>query len=348
MTIRTPLGLVLCLLLAPLACGGGGDGETGPSPAGASPVDGGVGAGGEGGAVADGGGAGPDGAGPADGAPAACTEAPHTPGGSDGKGGCWPYAGNTGVPAGVTLRKYDGPCTLRASAVGPKVVLDGVDATACGILAVYDVAVEIRNSVVPVVDRTNQDGSVDIRDSEARGPGWVGGVLWGSNLTATRVEVTGGQHSVHCESNCTVVDSWLHGQEAPPGSETHNNAFISNGGSKMVVRHTSLFCSPADNGSGGGCTADASVFGDFAKVEDVRFEDDLFVATPSGGYCGTFGHNPGKRFGDDPTNVRVAGNVFQRGPNRKCGVFGPTTSFLAANGNVFSGNVWDDGEAIAP
>ncbi len=277
-----------------------------------------------------------------------CTAAPNTPGGSDGAGGCFPDEASTGVPSGLVLTKYTGPCTLKSDNAGATVVLDGVDATSCGILAVYDVAVEIKNSVVPVIDRTNDNGSVDIRDSEARGPGWVGGVLWGSNITATRVEVTGGQHSVHCEGHCTVVDSWLHAQEAPTGSATHNNAFISNGGSAIVVRHNSLFCSPADNGAGGGCTADASIFGDFDALSDITFEQNLFVATPSGGYCGTFGYNPGKTYGSNPANIHVTGNVFQRGTNQKCGVFGPVTSFLDANGNTWSANRYDDGTAITP
>jgi hypothetical protein len=274
----------------------------------------------------------------------ACPNAANTPGGSDGTGGCWPYAGNTGVPQGTTLGKYAGPCTLTTGTV----LIDGKDATACGILAIKDAKVEIKNSIVPVIDRTVGSGSVDIHDSDARGPGWSGGVLWGSNVTARRVHVTGGQHSVHCESNCTIEDCWLHDQEAPNGSATHNNAFISNGGSTMVVRHNSLFCSPKDNGAGGGCTADASVFGDFAPVVDVTFERNLFVATPSGGYCGTFGHNPQKTYGANPKNVAVTGNVFQRGPSTKCGVYGPATSFLAANGNTFVNNRFDDGTAVTP
>ena len=277
-----------------------------------------------------------------------CTGAPNTPGGSDGHGGCWPDESSTGVPASVTPTKYTGKCTLKAADVGPTMVLDGVDATSCGILAIYDVAVEIKNSVVPVIDRTNDDGSVNIHDSEARGGDWTDGVLWGSNITATRVEVTGGQHSVHCESNCTIVDSWLHAQVAPAGSATHNNAFISNGGKTMVVRHDSLFCSPADNGAGGGCTADASIFGDFEALSDITFDQNLFLATPSGGYCGTFGYNPSKTYGTNPTNIYVTGNVFQKGANGKCGVYGPNTSYLDANGNTWTGNTWDDGTATMP
>ena len=44
--------------------------------------------------------------------PESCPNAQHEPGGDDGMGGCWPYEGNTGVPAGTTLTTYSGPCTI--------------------------------------------------------------------------------------------------------------------------------------------------------------------------------------------------------------------------------------------
>ncbi len=47
--------------------------------------------------------------------------------------------------------------------------------------------------------------------------------------------------------------------------------------------------------------------------------------------------------------MRVTNNVFERGANRKCGVYGPVTSFdRNAAGNAWSGNVWDSGEAVNP
>ena len=282
-----------------------------------------------------------------------CAGTMHTPGGSDGLGGCWPSAETTGVPVGVEITAYEGPCTLNSGNSGASVMIDGKDATACGILAIYDVDVTITRSIVPVIDRTNEDGSVDISDSVVTTSGWVGGMLWGSNITATRVDVSGGQHSVHCSDNCTIVDSWLHGQEAPEGEATHNNAFITNGGGTMVVRHNALWCSAEQNAADGGCTADLSLFGDFAPVQDITVDRNLFLATPSGGYCGSFGYNPSKPFGDNPSAIVVADNVFQRGDatgedgDFVCGYYGSVTSYLDANGNMWSNNTYDDGEPIA-
>jgi hypothetical protein len=106
-----------------------------------------------------------------------------------------------------------------------------------------------------------------------------------------------------------------------------------------------LHCSPEDNNTGGGCTTNATFLGDFAVIADVTVNRNLFVATPAG-YCGTFGYNPGKTYGSNPTNVSVTNNIFQRGSNNKCGGFGPATSFLAANGNVWNNNKFTDGGAV--
>jgi hypothetical protein len=49
------------------------------------------------------------------------------------------------------------------------------------------------------------------------------------------------------------------------------------------------------------------------------------------------------------TGIRFIGNVFERGTNRRCGVYGPVTSFQSsAAGNEWSGNTWDSGEPLTP
>ncbi|GAA4710857.1 hypothetical protein GCM10023349_32260 [Nocardioides conyzicola] len=260
--------------------------------------------------------------------------------------GAWPGAGNTGVPSGTTLTRYTGPCTISRPTT-----ITAVDATSCGAILVRSPGVVISKSLLPRVDATDGgDDAVTLTDSTVRGGSWVDGAVWGYNITATRVEVTGGQHSFHCADHCTVTDSWLHDQYNPTGLSYHNNAFISNGGNTMLVRHNTLACTPQVNSSNGGCTADLSLFGDFEPIRDVRIEGNLFVANSTGiGYCLHAGYNPGKPYGSNPTGVQVVDNVFQRGTNGKCGVWGAVTSFLSsATGNVWSGNTWDDGTALRP
>jgi len=260
-----------------------------------------------------------------------------------------PDAGSTGVPEGTELTAYDGPCTLTET-----VVLTGVDATGvCPALVVQAPGVRIESSRVPRVESTatqvDPTFSVEVVDSEVVAGEWIGGAVWGSNLTVRRVEVTGGQHSVHCGSHCVVEDSWLHDQFNPDGEAAHNNAFISNGGTDMVVRHNTLHCTAELNATDGGCTADLSLFGDFEPIRDVLVEDNLLKANgASASYCAFLGHAPGKSF-PDASGVVVTGNVFERGSNGTCGVYGPVTSFDAgAAGNEWRDNTWDDGTALLP
>jgi hypothetical protein len=190
---------------------------------------------------------------------------------------------------------------------------------------------------------------VRLTDSEVRAGTWSGGAVWGSHLTLLRVNVTGGQHSVHCSNDCVVEDSWLHDQYNPEGEEFHNNAFLSNGGRNMVVRGSTLHCTAELNDANGGCTGDLSLFGDFGPIRNVTVENNLFKANNSSiSYCLYGGHSPSKKY-PIATGIVITGNVFERGANNKCGVYGPATSFQSsAEGNVWRDNVWDNGGAVSP
>jgi len=275
--------------------------------------------------------------------PEDCPNAPHTPGGDDGQGGCWPYAGNTGVPAGTTLTNYTGPTTITTpnTIINAKTVNDD--------LVIQTTGVQILNSRVNGhIDVDGANRSVTIEDSEINAGNVSQPAVGYGNLTIRRTNLTGGQHSVLCGDNCVMEDNYMHAQYNAPGGSYHNNAFISNGGSGATLTHNTFFCEPENNGSGGGCTADVSFFGDFAVISDITVNNNLFVATPSGAYCGSFGHNPAKPFGSNPSNVVVTNNIFQRGPNNQCGTSAPVTSFLSANGNVWTNNKWDDGATVPP
>ncbi|GIM65678.1 hypothetical protein Pve01_86470 [Planomonospora venezuelensis] len=259
--------------------------------------------------------------------------------------GGWPGPDNTGVPAGTTLTPYTGPCTITSART-----LSAVDATSCGALVINTTGVIIEKSLVPRVQSIYGDGnsSVTITDSDVRAGATSTGGLWGYNITARRVDVTGGQHSFQCNNNCEVTDSWLHDQYNPNGGSYHNNAFISNGGSNMLVRGNTLHCTAVLNSTDGGCTADVSLFGDFDPIDNVTIDNNFLRANNSSiSYCAYGGDSDSKPY--TGTNVRFTNNVFERGPNRKCGVYGPVTSFdRNAAGNVWSGNVWDSGEAVNP
>lgn len=258
----------------------------------------------------------------------------------------FPDASTTGVPAGTTLTNYTGPCTI--TVVGT--VLNQVNAISCGMLFIHAPGVQITNSRVPVINATDQPNtaSVTLSHSDVVGGNWSDGVLWGFNITADHVNVTGGQHSFHCNDNCTLTDSYLHDQYNPTGGSSHNNAFLSNGGTNMVVRHNTLWCTPLLNNTDGGCTADVSLFGDFDPISHVTIDDNLLKANNSSiSYCAYGGEAPSKPF-PHANHVSFTNNVFERGANNKCGYYGPITSFDPNQpGNVWSGNVWSDGTTLA-
>ena len=259
----------------------------------------------------------------------------------------WPGRHNTGIPDGTTLRSYRGPCTITSTRT-----ITAVDATKkCDAFLIRAPRVLITKSRLPRVDAT-QGGraSVTLVDDTVLGGHWSDGTIWGYNIHARRVNAMGSQHTFHCADRCSVVDSWLHSQWNPSGQSFHNNAFISNGGANMVLRHNTLACTPRLNSNDGGCSGDLSLFGDFDPIRHVTIDHNYFAANNSSiSYCLYGGWNPGKPYGDNPTYVQVTDNVFQRGQNRKCGVYGPVTSFKSgAAGNTWSGNRWTDGGAVRP
>jgi hypothetical protein len=44
----------------------------------------------------------------------------------------------------------------------------------------------------------------------------------------------------------------------------------------------------------------------------------------------------------------VTNNIFAKGPTGHCGYYGAVSEWNSGNGNVWSGNKWDDGTAINP
>lgn len=275
-----------------------------------------------------------------------CPNATHTPGGSDGMGGCWPYAANTGVPSGTVLSAYTGPCSVHSSIVIENKTVN------CALQIYSNASVTIRKSVVNgFIENTasNGTGKVIIEDSEVNAGAWSDGAVWGSYYTVARTEVTGGQHNVHCETSCTITDSWLHDQYNPNGGSYHNNAFLSNGGANYTLRHNTLHCTAILNATDGGCTGDLTLLGDFDVISQANIDSNLFMANNSSiSFCTYGGYSPGKPY-PNAHHVVYTNNIFQRGANNKCGVYGPVTSFqTTAVGNQWTNNRWSDGSILDP
>lgn len=283
--------------------------------------------------------------------PVGCSSEESTPAGSDASPGVagaerpvrvegFPDAESTGVPDGVELEDWSGSLTIDRAGT----VIDGRRVR--GVLVVRARGVVVRRSHIEGRIEVEPTGSLVLADSLVDGGTSELAAVGGQNLTLRRVEVVGSRVSVQCADRCDVQDSWLHAQHLRPGSDWHVDGFVTNGGDAMVLRGNTLACDAVATDTGG-CTAAVAAFGDFAPVTDLVVEGNLFVHSPAG-FCLYAGHDPAKPYGAAPTGVRILDNVFQRGPGGTCGVYGPVTAVAPdGHGNVFRGNVWDDGLPVS-
>lgn len=257
----------------------------------------------------------------------------------------YPDESSTGPSDDVSLNEYTGPCVIttdntliEAKTVRCKLIVEARNVT-------------ILDSIVLGAISVMEGGraSLTIEDSEVNASQAQEPAVGLQNLTMRRTEVEGGQQSVLCHTDCIIEDSWLHGQFIPPDGDWHLEAFLSTGGSNVVLRHNTLACDAESTSVGGGCTANAAIFGDFGPNSYYTFDSNLFVASPFMSYCVYAGLDPGKAFGADVDHIVFTNNVFQRGDNGRCGLYGPATSFdPSAPGNLWINNVWDDGPPVLP
>lgn len=255
----------------------------------------------------------------------------------------FPNAATTGVPAGVRLAPYQGPCNITTAGT----VIDGkiVNCT----LNVRAADVTIRNSVINGTvynDEASNGLGFTIVDSEVRIGNRGGTGIGNVGFTALRVEVTGGNRSINCWRDCTVRDSYVHGQFTDLSGVAHESGIRM--GSGGVISHNTIGCDAPDVPPDAGCSAGLTGYGDFATVEDNLIERNLFLTT-TGGTCAYGGSSSGKAYGD-ANHIRFIDNVFQRTAARpNCGYWFPIASFdSSAPGNVWRGNVWSDGGVVGP
>jgi len=287
--------------------------------------------------------------------PPPTTQPPTVPAQSCPPRPAFPDASCTGVPAGITLTTYTGPCTITTpnTVIDSKLVNCVLHPRAAGIV--------IRNSRIigGVYGNTGASApSFIITDSEIVAP-QVGSNseangLGEANFVGTRLEVTGGNRGVYCRFNATLRDSWVHGTNISATSNAHASAVRQSQGCTLV--HNRLQCSAQDTPQGGGCSADLTGYGDFEPVANNLVQDNFFVTTPGGAcaYGGSSGDDGVKPFGNQAHDIRFINNVFDRGPvgdhgTRNCGFYFPITDFDSTRpGNVWTGNTWIDGGLVPP
>lgn len=285
--------------------------------------------------------------------PSPTTSAPTTPpasGGFTALGRSFPNEDTTGVPTGTQLTPYTGPMTITTAGV----VIDGK--TVNGELRVFAKNLTIKNSVINgnvYVDYNAGEGSFTITDSEVRQGDGAGTGIGDAFFTAERVEVTGGTRSINCYAECTVKDSYVHGQWNDTTGYNHESGIRFNTNSHL--QHNTIGCTADDFPPDAGCSAAITGYPDFDPVQGNIIEDNLILAG-SGGYCAYGGSTSGKPFSGQTKNITYKNNVWQRGtePGENgrgfvCGFWGPITSFDSnATGNVWTNNLYDDGTPVSP
>ncbi|MGO4105358.1 DUF4082 domain-containing protein [Leifsonia sp. YAF41] len=252
----------------------------------------------------------------------------------------FPSADTTGVPTGTALSPYTGPC--RITTAGTVIDAKTVNCT----LQVEAQGVVITRSVINGTVFTEEDGvgSFAISDSDVVTGGEMGTGIGDARFTATRVEVTGGNRSVNCSLDCTIADSYLHGQFRDAEGKAHESGIRMGSGS--VISGNTIACDAPDVAPDAGCSAALTGYGDFAVVKNNTIDGNLIVGN-SGGYCTFGGSTPGKPFSTGTRDIRFTNNVWQRGASGKCGAYGPITSFDSnAPGNVWANNSWEDGTPV--
>ncbi|WP_031223515.1 right-handed parallel beta-helix repeat-containing protein, partial [Agrococcus pavilionensis] len=198
------------------------------------------------------------------------------------------------------------------------------------------------------IHSASSSASFAMIDSEVHMPPVTGTGVGDSNFVLTRVEVTGGNRSVNCAADCTVQDSYLHGQYTDHRGIDHASAIRM--GANSTIRNNTITCEAAPVLPDAGCSAALTGYGDFGVVQNNIIDGNLIDGGPDGsmGFCAYGGSTPGKPFSEGVNNIRFTNNVFMRGPSGKCGIWGPIVAFdAAAPGNVWSNNLWEDG-AVAP
>ena len=114
------------------------------------------------------------------------------------------------------------------------------------------------------------------------------------------------------------------------------------------MRHNTVWCNIQVSPTGGGCTGDLALQTDFADAKNITIDHNLFPVSPSGSYCITGGYWPTKTF-THPSGIVITNNIFGKGSNGFCGVFGTSDAFsTTAPGNQWTNNKYTDGTTVPP
>ena len=269
----------------------------------------------------------------------------------------WPNCTDTGAPAGQTLTSMnspnptgDGNSTV-TEITQSGTVINGVNLT--GSIDVWANNVTIENSVI----NANSWWGINLRKGyhglkvlhctiiglPNQGPD-NGAEDYGVSSAGRGIEVgwsdVSGFGDAISLSTGYIHDNYVHDLRyfVPAGASSynHDDAFISDGGSHLIIRHnTFLNQVPIEKGASG----TVGLYHDVGPVEDTTVTDNYIAG-------GSYALYPGG--GPTSRNVVITGNVFSTIYWPNGGYYGPVAStyWHSGQGNVWSDNRWVHGTAI--
>jgi hypothetical protein len=276
----------------------------------------------------------------------------------------FPRAGTTGVPAGVTLHDYKGPCVIQTD----HTVIDG-KTIGCG-LTIQARHVVIKNSSLrtvwldqDVMHAQHRHGwSVRIVDSVVDGGHSDGPGVCCGNYRVVRVEMKGGHNGAQCEngaSYCVLTDSWIHAQYEPSGGLRHLGGFLNDGGTPTTLIHNRITCDAWAENDEGGCTGDVNLIPNFGVMAGVLVQNNYLGANANAAYCTYAGATPGlPGYARRSNHIVYVDNVFGKndvvsapaphpGSTKRCADYGPVTGFdVDGPGNYWNSNHYENGTVI--
>jgi hypothetical protein len=242
----------------------------------------------------------------------------------------YPDATNTGVQPGVTL-KPSGCVTARTDGqVIENLMIDGCT------ISVEAKNVTIRNVKMSLASKdmfaliVRSGASATIEDVEISGKDKSEASVQYAVLSQTSERVTVNRANLHHCADCiqgekmVVTNSYIHDLANPPGA--HVDGFQCNSSCGVTLRHNTILNEWSQ-------TAAIALFADFGTPRDSTIDDNLLAG---GGYSVYGGSN-------NATGIKITNNRFTRLYYPKGGYWGHGTAFArSGNGNVWSGNIWDD------
>ena len=251
----------------------------------------------------------------------------------------YPDASNTGVRPGIALRTINGNVTLdQDGAVLENAVISGNISIEADNVTVRNVriledgeswAIALRHANNATISNCEIAPSssrlmVGIKDIYDDSPGTI---VRGCEIVRTTTGVQIGQG--------LIEDNYIHDMAYQDGD--HLNGTTSNGSTDpLTIRHNTIFNQMEQ-------TDAISLFQDFGLEANRTITDNLLAGGGYTIYGGEGDH--GTTYNIVITNNRISRIFFPRG-----GYYGPVAHFeQSANGNVWSGNVWDeDSGSIRP